>query len=158
NLIDNLSVTAGAHQLKFGIDYRWLSPFSSPYANRQFVEFSGVTGASGSALSGTALAAASFAQQSEAMLAKNFSVYGQDAWKISPRLTLTYGLRWDLDPPLKGKNSQSDPFTVVGLNNPATMTLAPRGTPFYQTTFGNVSPRLGLGYQLSDTPNWSSVL
>src|SRR5438477_8010983 len=38
--------------------------------------------------------------------------------------------------------------TVVGLNNPATMTLAPRGTSLYQTTYGNVAPRFGLAYQL----------
>ena len=31
NLIDNLSVATGSHQLKFGVDYRWLSPFSSPF-------------------------------------------------------------------------------------------------------------------------------
>src|SRR5262249_26544488 len=28
NLIDNLSVTTGSHQMKFGVDYRWLAPFS----------------------------------------------------------------------------------------------------------------------------------
>src|SRR5262249_18322547 len=28
NLIDNLSVITGSHQLKFGVDYRWLAPFS----------------------------------------------------------------------------------------------------------------------------------
>ena len=44
---------------------------------------------------------------------------------------MTYGLRWDINPPLEGKNAANDPFTVVGLNNPATMTLAPRGTPLY---------------------------
>ena len=35
NLIDNLSVIQGSHALKFGVDYRWLSPFSSPYAYNQ---------------------------------------------------------------------------------------------------------------------------
>src|SRR6266849_5407992 len=43
NLIDNLSLTKGSHQLKFGVDYRWLSPFRSPFAYRQFAAFSGVT-------------------------------------------------------------------------------------------------------------------
>jgi hypothetical protein len=43
NVIDTLSVTKGSHQLKFGADYRWLSPFSSPFSYRQFVQFSGVT-------------------------------------------------------------------------------------------------------------------
>ena len=82
----------------------------------------------------------------------------QDTWKITPRFTLTYGLRWDIDPPLKGKNLANDPFTVTGLNDPANLALAPRGTPLYQTTYGNVAPRVGVAYQLGGATNWTSVL
>lgn len=32
NVVDNLSITKGAHQLKFGVDYRWLAP--SPARSR----------------------------------------------------------------------------------------------------------------------------
>jgi hypothetical protein len=166
NLVDNLSVTKGSHQMKFGVDYRWLAPFVSPFSYRQYVQFTGMSANPGGALSGTAQGATSttaqlaapFAYQGSALLAQNFSFYGQDTWKVTPRLTLTYGLRWDINPALKGKNSASDPFTVVGLNDPATMTLAPRGTPLYQTTYGNVAPRLGLAYQLPEKPNWGAVL
>ncbi len=158
NLIDNLSLIRGSHQMKFGVDYRWLAPFSSPFAYRQFVAFSGVTTAPGGALSGKALLAQPAAFQADALLSQNFSFYGQDTWKITPRLTITYGLRWDINPPLKGKNSANDPFTVAGPNNPPTMTLAPRGTPLYQTTYGNVSPRLGVAFQLNADTKWLSVL
>jgi hypothetical protein len=158
NIVDGLSVTSGGHQLKFGVDYRWLAPFSSPSDYHQFAQFSGVTATTGGALSGTALFAQSVAFQTNALLTHNFSVYGQDTWKMTPRLTVTYGLRWDINPPLKGKNAANDPFTVVGLNNPATMTLAPRGTPLYDTTYGNVAPRLGLAWQLGGRPNWGVTL
>ena len=164
NVIDNLSVTEGRHQMKFGVDYRWLSPFSTPFQYRQFAEFSGVTcpapptSCSGYALNGTAAFAEASAYQSDALLSRNLSVYGQDAWKITPRLTVTYGLRWDINPPLKGKNLANDPFTVTGLNGPATIALAPRGTPLYQTTYGNVAPRVGVAYQLDGGSNWTSVL
>jgi len=158
NVVDNLSVTRGSHQLKFGMDYRWLAPFSSPAAYRQFAQFSGVTVAPGGVLSGTALFAQATTFQANALLSQNFSLYGQDTWHITPRLTVTYGLRWDVNPPLKGKNSANDPFTVTGLDNPATMTLAPRGTPLYETTYGNIAPRVGIAYQLRAKPDWGTTL
>jgi hypothetical protein len=157
NILDNLSLTRAGHQLKFGVDYRWLAPFSSPFSYRQFIQFSGVTATPGGALSGKASLAQPAAFQGNALLSQNFSLYGQDTWKITPRLMLTYGLRWDINPPLKGKSPENDPFTLVGLNNPATMTLAPRGTPLYQTTYGNVAPRFGLAYQLGGLRNWGAV-
>jgi hypothetical protein len=148
NVVDSLSMITGHHQLKFGADYRWLAPFSSPYAYRQYVQFSGLTSAPGGALSGTAAAAGTFTAQANALLSQNFSLYGQDTWKITPRWTVTYGLRWGVNPALTGKNAANDPFTVLGLDDPATMRLAPRGTKLYQTTYGNVAPRLGVTYQV----------
>ena len=71
---------------------------------------------------------------------------------MNPRLTVTYGLRWDVNPPLKGKDLENQPFTVNGLDQPATMALAPRGTPLYRTTYGNVAPRVGLVYQSATRP------
>src|SRR5215207_3522133 len=158
NVIDNLSVTKGSHQLKFGMDYRWLAPFSSPAAYHQFAAFSGVSTTPGGALSGRALLAQSSSFQTNALLSRNFSLFGQDTWKITPRLTVTYGLRWDINPALKGKNRDNDPFTVIGLNNPATMTLAPRGTPLYETTYGNFAPRIGLAYQFGGIRHWGAAL
>lgn len=40
-----------------------------------------------------------------ALLSQNFSFYGQDPWKVTPRLTVTYGLRWDT---IDRGNSDSD--------------------------------------------------
>lgn len=154
NIIDNVSVTKGSHQLKFGVDYRWLAPFSSPAAYHQFAAFAGV----GGALSGTALLAQSSSFQTNSLLSQNFSLFGQDTWRITPRFTLTYGLRWDVNPALKGKNRDNDPFTVVGLNTPATMTLAPRGTPLYETTYGNFAPRIGVAYQFDGIRDWGAAV
>ncbi len=158
NLLDNLSVIKGSHQLKFGIDYRWLAPFTNPFVYRHFFFFSGVNPNPGGALSGTVSFAQPTAYQGSALLSQNLSLYGQDTWKISPRLTVTYGLRWDVNPPLRGKDAASDPFTVNGPGSPATMTLAPRGTPLYETTYGNVAPRIGFAYQFQGIRKWDAVV
>ena len=63
-----------------------------------------------------------------------------------------------MNPPLKGKNAANQPFTVTGLDNPATVALALRGTPLYDTTYGNVAPRLGIAWQVREKQNWGTVL
>lgn len=158
NLVDNLSLTKGSHAMKFGVDYRWLAPFSDIFAYRQFTEFTGLSAGSGGALSGTAAIAAAIGYQPDALLADNSSLYAQDTWHVSPRLTMNYGLRWEINPALKGKDLENQPFTVTGLNNPATMTLAPRGTPLYPTAYGNVAPRVGLAYQVHTTADLQTIL
>ena len=158
NVLDNLSLIKGSHQLKFGVDYRWLAPFTSPFVYRPFFFFSGVNANPGGALSGTVSFAQPTAYQGSALLSQNLSLYGQDTWKISPRLALTYGLRWDVNPSLKGKDAASDPFTVNGLGNPATMTLAPPGSPLYETNYGNVAPRIGLAYQFQGIKKWDAAI
>lgn len=158
NFVDNFSVVKSGHQMKFGVDYRWLAPFSDPYAYRLYGQFSGVNAAAGGALSGIAQEAVVYSMQGDALVSQNFSAYAQDTWKLTPRLTLTYGLRWDVNPAFKGKNLANDPFTITGLDNPATAALAPRGTPLYQTTWHNISPRIGIAAQLRRDPRWAATL
>ena len=158
NLVDNLTMIHGGHQLKFGMDYRWLGPVSSPFAYRMFVQFTGVTTAPGGALTGNAAFVQPGAFAENSLRSQNFSIYGQDTWNVTPRLTVTYGARWDVNPPLAGKDTENDPFTVSGLDNPATIALAPRGTPLYETSYGNVAPRLGVAYQLGGRPDWDATV
>jgi hypothetical protein len=158
NFVDNVSWSVRTHQLKFGVDYRWLAPFAAGLSYAQAAEFTDFSNTSGGVLSGVPAAMAVATLQGAPFLVKNFSLYGQDTWKATPRLSVTYGLRWDVNPPLTGKKFQNDPYTANGIDNPSTMTLAPRGTPFYATTWGNVAPRIGAAFKLRQAPGHETVL
>ena len=157
NVVDNLSVVKGSHALKFGGDVRWLAPFQHSVPYFMYVYFNGINGPGG-VLSGQTLETDVEAFSGVSVRAKNFSVYAQDTWKVSPRLTLTYGLRWDVNPAPQGNNLASDPLVATGLNDPATMSLAPRGTPFFATTWGNIAPRFGAAFQLRGRPGRETIL
>ena len=146
NLVDNVSVVTGGHQLKFGVDYRLLLPVGGPHAYDQLITFSGLTGATG-AISGNTQAATINSRDAVALSFINFSLYGQDTWKATDRLTFTYGLRWDVNPAPQGRHGK-DLLTFDNVNGPGALAVAPAGTPLYETTYNNFAPRFGLTYQL----------
>jgi hypothetical protein len=143
NLIDNFLLVAGSHQLKFGVDYRRLTPILKPGDFAVNVLYDDVP----SAVANSPGFVAVVGTTNRSLLSTNFSAYGQDTWRATRRLTLTYGLRWELNPP-PSETHGNDAFTVIGLDNPGTMTLAPKGTPLYRTTHDNFAPRIGAAYQL----------
>jgi len=164
NAINNLSVIANAHQFKFGVDYRRLTPIVQPQKYSQVLRFNGIgtpgaaTQPAGSALSGNIAGATVLAQlESRFPLFNNLSLYGQDNWKMTRRLTLNYGLRWELNLP-PTETSGRPPATVLGLDNPATATIAPAGTPLWNTTYTNFAPRVGVAYQLFQNPGRETIL
>lgn len=160
NVVGNVAVVWGGHQFKMGADYRRMTPLWRARVYGQTVQFSGVLSATGTALPGTAasgvaLIAIATAADSNSALFENISTYFQDTWKVSRRLTLTYGLRWDINPPPKGDRVL---ISATGLDNPATFAIAPLGTPLYETTYGNFGPRIGLAYHLRDQSDYATVI
>jgi hypothetical protein len=156
NLVDNFLITTGAHHLQFGIDFRRLSPdwtalgktgvaIAPAYANTSDV------------LSNKPAFVVVETTADRFPLVRNFSAYGQDTWKPTPRLTLAYGLRWEVNtPPTDRRGNYA--FTVNGLNDPATMTLAPFGTPLWKTTYDNFAPRIGVAYRISEARGRETVV
>jgi hypothetical protein len=154
NLVDNLSVVRGAHQLRFGADYRRLTPVSGPREYQIFARFNTLSDALAGRASVVTIASALGRVYP---VFHNFSAYAQDTWRASRRLTLNYGVRWELNPPPREAKGR-DAFTVVGLEDPATMTLAPEGTPLWETTYGNWAPRIGAAYLLTQGAGRETVL
>jgi hypothetical protein len=155
NFVDSISLQRGSHSIKLGIDFRRLSPQFQAAAYAQLAVFSDVQ----SAESGSLLFASINSALPVTFLFRNLGVFAQDTWRVVPRLTLTYGLRWDTDFVPASLSGPSFAAAVgFNLSNLANLALAPAGTPPYKTTYGNVAPRIGLAYQVSQNPQWQTVL
>lgn len=147
NIVNSLSIVLYKHQLKFGIDYRRLKP----KFNSREISISYVFATPASRVSGlpTGITVQAFAPNTD-FYVENFSAYGQDTWRANNRLTLSFGLRWELNPPLKGERL---PYNAVGMDNPLTATLAPPNTRQWDTEYDNFAPRFGIAYVISEKHN-----
>ena len=152
NITENLSVSRNSHQMKFGVDYRRLLPVvgSSDYFPQ--IAFSGVNGA----LTGRTSLASIVVTTPLKPVYSNFSAYAQDTWKINKRMVLTYGLRWDLNPPPSERNG-NDPAVLTDVENLSNSELV-FGPPLYETTYTNFAPRVGVSYQVRQTPGREAVV
>lgn len=153
NIINTLSLTTAAHQWKFGFDYRRLAPVLSPRAYVLALIFS----TTANLMNGVAPNASVSAGFETRPIYHEFSAFARDSWRVSRRLTLDLGLRWDVNP-APGEANNNLPLAIVNADNPATLALAPRGTPLWQTTFNNFAPRLGAAYRLFESPGREAVV
>ena len=143
NLTNNVSQIVSAHQMKFGLDYRRLTPKSElvPYQLQYlFLSLSNV-------LANTVPEAFIASRTADVqLLFSNWSLFAQDTWKVTRTLTITYGLRWEYNAAPSSPNGTL-PFTVTQVNNFATMTLAAQGKPLWHPQKDDFAPRLGVAWQ-----------
>jgi Carboxypeptidase regulatory-like domain/TonB dependent receptor len=144
NFVDDLSWSVANHQLKFGADFRDIFLRIDPYQN--FLRYFG-TSVQDFISTGQTILEPAAAKESQ-FLAPAFSLYAQDTWKVSPRLTVTYGLRWELSPAPSARGTTTL-AAWKNVNDPSELALAPPGTGLWSTTFGNFAPRVGLAYSLT---------
>ena len=155
NIVDSISMQRGSHSMKFGVDFRRLSPSFVSSAYRQASFFLDIP----SAETGTPQFNDVFSGLPLNFLFRNLGLFAQDTWHIAPRLTVTYGLRWDVDfVPSTVSGPDFNAVTGFDLGNLSNLALAPSGTPPYKTKWGNIAPRFGIAYQISQSQRWQTVL
>ena len=139
NFVDDLSAIVGRHGLKFGGDYRAIFLNANPRRNSLVL----VSPSIKDFLSTGTVQLSAGTEVPSQLLSQALSLYAQDAWKASPRVTMTYGIRWNLSPAPSPRGS-TRLASWQNVDDPATLALAPNGTPLWNTTFGNVAPRFGV--------------
>jgi hypothetical protein len=119
SLQPNVSLTRGAHNIRSGLDMRWINVHNENYNNSggrvQFNrDFTERTLNSTNVLEGNAFASFLLGAPSEGEVAVNpkphykwffMAPWIQDDWRVSDRLTLNLGFRWDINGSVTEENN-----------------------------------------------------
>ncbi len=118
-LIDTLTWTKGKHTLKFGADYRYLTGlYTNVFASRRLGRFNFNGSVSSQLLTNGVVTAyepyeafllgipdstsiATVIQPNTEAYSPHYAGFAQDDWKISSRLTLNFGLRYEYHPMMR---------------------------------------------------------
>ena len=160
---DDLSVVKGSHQLSFGGHY--LRSIEWSLANAWSGGSYTFTGAA------TNLSMADFligavgqlrqANPNPLNLNQNFfGIYGQDTWKVTPKLTLSYGLRWEPFLPMSFPQGDVYNFSLTRFYGNQRSTVIPNAPPGFtypgdpgfngksgiNPNYKNMDPRVALAW------------
>ena len=163
-LVDNLTKVVGNHTLKFGTDLKRTGNLRAPSDTHRSGEltfapgYTGLGNANGGAGGGLGLAtfllgkATTFGRYESTVndataYLERAHFYGQDTWHPAKRITLSYGLRWELTFP-----EATDPGKggLLDLNTGNVVVFGVGGNSsrgFQQMNYHNFAPRFGMAYQ-----------
>jgi hypothetical protein len=155
--LDNLTWNHGNHSFKFGTDLHWQRSdilggnnshgnftFNGAYTGISLADF--LMGMSSSAQLTTELIGE--------MRFRNYMFYAQDDWKVTPKLTVNIGLRYEFTTPWWEKHNHMNTLDLApGPNFGAIQTAGYCGgslscRSLEQLNWLNFAPRLGLAYQV----------
>ena len=137
---DNLSWIKGTHTMKFGGDIRRQLLDQTLYynVNGTFSYFGGGPNDVGfdnlypNYLLGLPDTYTQGSAQSERVRSAIFAVFAQDSWKLRPKVTLNYGLRWELFTPLTDVSAHVQSFRPGQVSSVYPCQLSTSSVSFFQ--------------------------
>jgi hypothetical protein len=157
-LVDNLSWFRGNHNFKFGADVRFSRSdadignvthgnftFDGSFTGISFADF----------LLGDTASASLSTQLAGEMRFRDYMFYAQDDWKLTPRLTINLGLRYELDTPWYDKHNNMSQLEITpGPDFGKILQAGYCGNSYLCRSFSKLNtndwaPRVGLAYQLN---------
>ncbi|HMD99994.1 MAG TPA: TonB-dependent receptor [Terriglobia bacterium] len=167
--VNNWTNIRGNHTIKFGADIRYATNLRVPsdshrsgeiYFSPGFTQGCVLTGADCTAYAGMGLATyqlgavTSFSRYvshstnaKEAQ--KRWLFYGQDTWRVTPKLTVNYGLRWEIYFPQTVNAAGNGGWVQVDTGE--VWVAGAKGIGMdgnVSNTYKNFAPRLGIAYQM----------
>ncbi len=87
----------------------------------------------------------------------NYALYIQDSWKIVPRLTLDFGLRFEFPSVVDERDSlallpivqNDDPYTTLLSNSTLDFAGSAAGRPWYKRDTNNIAPNFGIAWDVT---------
>jgi hypothetical protein len=159
---DSVSLTRGHHNIKFGADIRRVrNNFDFDFDNNGIFDFGNDTNFTGNPLAdfvgGFYDSYAQFSRAVYGIRTTDWHFFGQDSWKIWPRLTLSYGLRYEYNSPLEdphneilgffpGQQSKVFPGAPKGILYPGDPQTPNRGLTYPDRN--NFAPRFGFAWDM----------
>jgi hypothetical protein len=168
-VLESLSWSKGRHAFKFGGEFRGgANDEIRDRGSSGSLTFTPlITSDLGAANTGNALASfmlgevnAGSVQMSDLIQsrASYWAFYAQDDWRVTNRLTLNYGVRWEAELPRREVSNRMNSFDPLAINpvsgTPGVVTFAGiNGTPVraFATDLNNFGPRVGFAYQLNQS-------
>ncbi|MEO8597430.1 MAG: TonB-dependent receptor [Candidatus Solibacter sp.] len=165
-ILDSVSWNRGRHAWKFGVEYR--AGANDEIRDRGSAGNFGIspliTGLPGVSGTGNALASFLLGEVNSASVqvsdkipsrASYVALYAQDDWRVTDRLTVNAGLRWEVEVPRRVEGNKQNSFDPLAINpvsgTPGVVTFSGvNGVPerAFRTDFNNFGPRLGFAYRL----------